>query len=390
MKMADYRAFGRPGVKVSPLTLGMRRSNIHGRRRGSRSRSIRSRAWDSYCARSRGCHNEQVTAMPTLLSDPITETDLVKYLESTSDFQFEMEIFRSCVEHGFNAVHGGTYADPVTGSDRLFDIRATYLNPQYYGLNTFLKLAVECKNLRENYPLLVSCVPRLREESFHCSVLSRVKRSRVHASTGEHEIITYRIVSETLRFGYMDGSIFQPGELVGKSTVQVGKTSDGTKSGSKFSCDDSEVYEGWSQAVSSAYEMILEAYGNDAPAGIESVASVIFPVLVVPDERLWTVEYSPEGVRQGNPKKVERCEFYLGKNFSGLQQVNEYRISHLLIFTKSGFEKYLTDFCKPSSHSNLQWDHLFPDIEIKNAIHKLSVMPPDERGVSQETRPIRR
>lgn len=54
---------------------------------------------------------------------PFQEADLTEFLDTSSDFGFEQEIFRTLIGIGFKAQHGGTYADPITGLPREFDIR---------------------------------------------------------------------------------------------------------------------------------------------------------------------------------------------------------------------------------------------------------------------------
>ena len=103
--------------------------------------------------------------MPKLDNAPITKEDLLSYLTTADDFQFEIDVFRSCLEKDRFAEHGGTYQDPLTGKDRQFDIRMKITKGP-----CILRLAVECKNLKPNYPLLVSRVPRRREESYHQAV----------------------------------------------------------------------------------------------------------------------------------------------------------------------------------------------------------------------------
>jgi hypothetical protein len=87
--------------------------------------------------------------VPKLNTKPIEAADLSEYLKSDDDFQFELEIFRSCLKGGASSVeHGGTYQNPVTKKDRQFDIRMAVQKEQ-----CLLKLAIECKNLKTNFPL---------------------------------------------------------------------------------------------------------------------------------------------------------------------------------------------------------------------------------------------
>jgi hypothetical protein len=147
--------------------------------------------------------------MAKLVSDPITADDLSKYLE-TSDFQLELDVFNSLASRGMQPSHAGTYTDPVTAKDRQYDIRAE-IN---HGICS-LKLAVECKNLKENLPLLISQVPRMIDESYHEVILGR--RHSHPVESGD----IYRARNQ----------IFHSRKPVGKSATQVGKISqDGRRS----------------------------------------------------------------------------------------------------------------------------------------------------------------
>ena len=93
--------------------------------------------------------------MPRLRTDAITSTDLTEYLENESDFSFELEILNMLRSMNVDCEHGGNYTDPVTGKTREFDIRASKTINHYR-----VRMAIECKNIKENFPVLVSCVPR--------------------------------------------------------------------------------------------------------------------------------------------------------------------------------------------------------------------------------------
>src|SRR5437660_6758910 len=102
-----------------------------------------------------------------LKDEAIRSSDISEYLQSEDDFAFELEVLRSCQVGGFEVRHGGAYQDPVTRKDRQFDIRLMGHKDR-----SVIKLAIECKNLKPNFPLLVSRIPRLPEESVHDIVLS--------------------------------------------------------------------------------------------------------------------------------------------------------------------------------------------------------------------------
>ncbi len=60
--------------------------------------------------------------MAKLKTDPITPADLVEFLNTTSDFGFEIKVMKVLAGLGFKLKHGGTYIDPVTEKPRQFDI----------------------------------------------------------------------------------------------------------------------------------------------------------------------------------------------------------------------------------------------------------------------------
>jgi hypothetical protein len=104
---------------------------------------------------------------------PISEQELNEFLASESDFAFEMSVLSLLRKLNFTCPHGGTYKDPITHRIRQYDIRADKVDS-----NRKLALAVECKNLRPNFPLLVSAVPRTVNEAFH--EIIRLRESQVH------------------------------------------------------------------------------------------------------------------------------------------------------------------------------------------------------------------
>jgi hypothetical protein len=137
--------------------------------------------------------------MPKLKPDSITQADLEEFLADFDNFQFEMEVLKMCSAANLSFEHGWTYVDPVLGIDRQFDIRIRRMIGKCE-----VKLAVECKNLKQNFPLLVSRVSRLKTESYH-SLLSTSRR-------GSQQILK---VERSARYPL--------GRGVGKSTNQVGR-----------------------------------------------------------------------------------------------------------------------------------------------------------------------
>ncbi len=99
---------------------------------------------------------------------PLTGADLRTYLQSQDNFAFEREVPMHADGCGLMVQHAGLYEDPATSKMRQFDLRAFKSNG-----NHRIRLAIECKSLRPTYPLVVSCVPRPPEESYHCAMFTR-------------------------------------------------------------------------------------------------------------------------------------------------------------------------------------------------------------------------
>jgi|SRR5439155_3100235 len=153
--------------------------------------------------------------------------------------------------------------------------------------------------------------------------------------------------------------VFRSRQPVGKSATQVGKSAaEGKKAQPQIVNSDSETYEKWSQAIASANDLIGNA--GHSSIGTDSVnATVVFPVLVIPDDTLWAADYGSDGSLIQKPRQVDACSLYLGKTVV-VRNIG-YRISHLVMFTKSGFNNYLDQL--RDYHSD-EWEYLFPDDQV--------------------------
>jgi hypothetical protein len=172
----------------------------------------------------------------------IGRADLIEFLDNSSDFAFEIRTLQLLHEAGFHVDHGGSYDDPATHKPREFDFRCSKVDA-----NIFLCLAVECKNLRANFPLLISCLPRRAEESFHEVVYSHNYDVYNPAFRGLKAI---RPKARAMRVTGQK-SLYQAGESVGKSCAQIGRSSlNGIVS------NDTEVYDKWAQALSSTDDLV--------------------------------------------------------------------------------------------------------------------------------------
>lgn len=254
-----------------------------------------------------------------LKNDPITKDDIAEYLQESSDFAFEVLVLRKLTSLGFTCEHAGTYEDPITKKTREFDIRATkrlIAEPNFY-LN--ITLSVECKNLKKNFPLVVHCMPREENERY---------LDLVWASEIQYHLMVYE---NAMRVPLKnEDSPYEKNGVVGKSCDQVGRRAN--QNGELIS-NDGDVFDKISQAINAAYDLLKKAhYAADK---VLDVITLVIPVLVVPNDRIWTVCYKKTGEIEREPTIEGNVEYYLGKSWLVGDLPNEikrrYYLSHLEI-----------------------------------------------------------
>lgn len=264
-------------------------------------------------------------------SATMSAQDLRIYIESQDDFAFEREVYHRSAALGLDAHHAGLYEDPVTNKPRQFDVRASKVID-----NLKICLTIECKGLVPTFPLLVSCVPRARSESFHellyvsDVVGSNASFTRVQRYPGEQ-------------------SFYRQGQPVGKNLRQVRRDSGKLVSGD-------EVFDKWMQALASASEMVAEsanllrARRADGPKFV-----AVIPVLVVSDETLWVADYGSNGQLKGDPLQVSDITFFVGRKYALVREILTFTISHLHIETRSHINTLLEQVAKRGG----TWEELF-------------------------------
>ena len=114
----------------------------------------------------------------------------------------------------------------------------------------------------------------------------------------------------------------------------------------------------WSQALSSADELTYFACNDGSERTGDVALSLVFPVVVVPDGRLWVTDYDNNGNRTIDPQLADRCSFFVDRSYyhrspSGGDQVT---LSHLEFVTVTGLAALVADVC--GSDANL--DKTFP------------------------------
>lgn len=257
----------------------------------------------------------------------IEKSDIEEYLHKYSDFSFELKVLEKFNALGFRCDHSGTYEDPITGITRQFDIRAFH-ERKLISVNLWARnyLSVECKNLQSNFPLLVHSLKRKRDESFHDVIFTSGDSSL--GLKHEKKKITD------------DKSLYSMDQYVAKATDQIGRHANTRE----ILSNDNDLFAKISQAINSAKDLIQECLLTPKPS--ERVLSFICPVVIIPDDTLWEVEYKVDGYPE-EAKKCKRASLYIGKEWTvnpPLQYPQlTYNMSHLEIATISGISDFVSD-----------------------------------------------
>lgn len=218
----------------------------------------------------------------------ITRTDIEEYLVNQSDFDLELFVDRSLRERGYTTSHGGSYFDSITGKNRQFDVRA-YANMTHH---CGIYCAIECKALTKTFPLIVSRVPRPADDAYHELI-------RTCGRTDMGEDFQDSIRSDRRM------PLYSADQPVGKKTVQIGR--DGDKKA--FTASDGETFDKWSQALSSAEDLVQQTRMRRGEHS-GNFYSLVLPILVVSNDTLWVVDYSDTG--NSAPQQVQETTPFRG------------------------------------------------------------------------------
>jgi hypothetical protein len=123
--------------------------------------------------------------------------------------------------------------------------------------------------------------------------------------------------------------------MVGKKADQVGRTSNGEITG-----NDAELYDKLTQSSASAYDLISQTLARKVKA---PYAEFIAPVLVIPDDQLWIVEYQPDGQQQSAATPAKHCSLFIDQTWKIQNWVGQrsYQLTHLEIVTFSYLKSFI-------------------------------------------------
>lgn len=265
--------------------------------------------------------------MAKLSITELNKSDLQTFLETESDFSFEMQVLNRLKSLSFSAFHGGTYKDPITDKIREFDIRCEY---QYNDF--FLALAVECKNIKSSFPLVASLTKRTEDEA-QADIIKFVKNT-------DRPVVMLWPEKKNSK-----DEFYRKNDWVAKRIEQVGRK----QTGEIFS-GDSPLFEKITQAVNSSFDLI----NGFSTKKDRTFNALIIPVLVIPDNRLWGVSYNEDGSMSSEVKTLASCSYYLNQEWIINHPTNRmaYRISHLEIVTFSEIKRKIDSFLEIAKNKN--------------------------------------
>ena len=262
-----------------------------------------------------------------------TPDDIKRVIATEDDFGHEMRVGRVLRGYfGSQTLQGGTYADPVSGKARQFDFRWRYQSGEFG-----LSLAIECKNVNPDSPVVISGRKRTQSEAFHELVESR---KGGHFRTNRGKVFLDVAAARVIRRITGNDSVYFPEGFVGKSLLQLKK-----KEGRYSRTRDTEIYEKWSQALASSVDLVEAAGRNAALAAHQHVFTFVLPVVVLPDLTLWKIEYDINGKIVEDPQPTNEVEFFVGHKALPPVELGDssdpYVLSHLHFATLTGFAALL-------------------------------------------------
>lgn len=283
---------------------------------------------------------------------PITPSDIQSLVLKEDDFGHEMRVGKVIRDiPNIRVEHGGTYTDSISGKPRQFDFRCSLKKG-----DAELCLAVECKNLNPSAPIVMCGTKRRDSEAFHDLIESRL--NSVSPGKQKHVIFVDGPSSATFRASRYD-AFYPPNNYVAKSILRIKPNPNKSQSASVpfVSDSDADIYDKWSQALSSSVESAELACKRAAHYRVPKFYCAILPIVVVPDESLWAICYDDNGAVLKLPEQVNSCELLVGREITVTRDwmPHQFTFSHIHFFTLAGFSA----FHMSMAVGDVSWNKLF-------------------------------
>jgi hypothetical protein len=284
--------------------------------------------------------------------------DILNYIKEKDDFNFEINVLKLGTDNGFLCKHAGSYIDPLSKKIRQFDLQFE----MHFG-SFHIFLPIECKNLNPEYPIVISQTPRELNESYHEIIVSK----NLYQAGSKKSVNEF--IEDDDRFNKSfpvkistNNKIYPKKANVGKSIMQISVDVDG-----KANSKNEEIYDKWIQVFGQARSVLNQAAEIYNKNTNDFNFSAIFPILVIPNNCLWTINYDLNGNILNKPKLEDYSELYFGleSSFTDIYE-DFFTFSHLKICTFKAFEKYLQKIIGKKHFFN----NIFPNQEIDRIVKK--------------------
>lgn len=187
-----------------------------------------------------------------------------------------------------------------------------------------------------NFPLLVSCVPRHIDESFHeIAIVGEIEQGLQAYGMYEERAHIVRISEPE--------SLYRAHSPVGKSLARVGREAN-RETG--IYADDQDVFDKWAQSLASADDLVSASNWEGSQDGPNISYVAVIPMVVVPDGRLWTVEYDSDGERTTEPTTTDQRSLFVNREYRMEFNGPCLRLSHVEFVTLSRLGSFVADCLK--------------------------------------------
>lgn len=269
---------------------------------------------------------------------PIGRAEIEKYLDSRSDFSFELKVLEKLAELGLSCRHSGFHDDPSSRAPRQFDIHASVASGDLR-----VHLAVECANLRAGEALLAHCLARSEPECFHEIVVSLARQADGGTQPDKPPISRHVLRGAE--------SLYEPGGMLARSVDEVCMRDEG------FAIARGTAREKLALAIATGFDLIQHSVQASPDA---TLAYLFLPVLVVPDGRIWRVRYAAGGAREGEPDQADHVSYWVDRYWQNALPLRSaplsYRMGYLEIVSMSGLARFVSEWLGSVDH----WRRVFP------------------------------
>ena len=228
---------------------------------------------------------------------------------------------------------------------------------------------MECKNLKESFPLVIHATQRERRDSFH-NILCKRPPYFSKIVRGENANVDFSQRTSNIKI-IGAKTPYLPGQWVGKGMDQIGLSNDTPP---KFVTSDRETYEKMNQSVNSAMEMIT-LVEDHSELYYRFIA--VLPILVVPNNTLWQINYKIGGQVDGTPNKVNHVQYYLNQEFT----ITEYKTRNYVVPEKRNYTFTHLDIVTLDAIPTLLESYFNND---DNEPHFFGVNQPDLKDYAEE------